>query len=72
MRGTRILLIFFLFFTVASFLIPAPMFPGSLLASMMGERIQDFTNILSALLNGAVYGAVLWLVFVGISRKLGE
>ncbi len=72
MRGTRILLIFFLFFTVASFLIPAPMFPGSLIASMMGERIRDYMNILSALLNGAVYGALLWLVFVGTSRKLGE
>jgi len=72
MRGTRILIIFFLFFTVASFLIPAPMFPGSLITSMMGERIQDYMNIISAVLNGAIYGAALWLVFVGISRKLGQ
>jgi len=72
MRGTRILLVFFLFFTVTSFLIPVPMFPGNLVAALLGERIREYVSILSAMLNGAVYASLLWLVFVGISRKLGQ
>ena len=72
MRGTRILLVFFFVFTVASLLIPAPMFPGNMLSTLMGAGSQTYTNILSAFINGATYGVILWLVFVGISRKLEQ
>ena len=72
MRGTRILIVFFCTFTVATLLIPAPMFPGSLLCALLGEKIQSYMNVLSALFNGAVYGVSLWLVFMGISRKLTQ
>ena len=48
------------------------MFPGNLVAALLGERIREYVSILSAMLNGAVYASLLWLVFVGISRKLGQ
>ena len=71
-RGTRILLVFFSIFTVASLLIPAPMFPGNMLSALVGAGVQNYMNILSAFLNGAAYGVILWLVFVGIGKKLKE
>ena len=72
MRGTRILMVFFCAFTIVTLLIPAPMFPGNLLCALIGEKIQAYMNVLSALFNGVVYGVALWLVFMGISRKLAQ
>jgi hypothetical protein len=67
MRGAMILIAFFSLFTAASLLIPSPMFPGSLFSAMIGT---DYTGYVSALLNGVFYGAILWLVFVLISKRL--
>jgi len=69
-RGTLILLVFFSMFTVASLLAPYPMFPGNLLCGIVGEVMSGYTEYLGAVLNGAFYGAILWLVFVVISRRL--
>jgi hypothetical protein len=71
MRGTRILAVFFCIFTVGTLLIPVPMFPGNLLCAAIGVSIKSYVILLSSLFNGAVYGSVVWLVFVGFSRKLG-
>jgi hypothetical protein len=72
LRGTRILIVFFSAFTIATLLIPAPMFPGSYLIALVGSGIQSYTTVLSALLNGVVYGVSLWLLFIGFSRKLEQ
>lgn len=72
MRGTRILVVFFSIFTATSLLIPAPMFPGNMLSALVEPGIQSYMNVLSAFLNGAVYGVIVWLVFLGIGRKLEE
>jgi hypothetical protein len=71
MKGL-IILVFFSLFAVASLLIPVPLFPGSWFCSLIGPAIQDFVSIFSAVFNGMFYGVILWMVFVGISRKLEE
>jgi hypothetical protein len=70
MKGL-IILVFFSLFAVASLLIPVPLFPGSWFCSLIGQGIRDYVSILSAVFNGMFYGVILWLVFIGISRKLG-
>jgi hypothetical protein len=71
MRGL-IIITFFSIFTIASLLIPIPLFPGSWFCSVIGQGIQGYVSILSALFNGIFYGSILWLIFIGISRKLTE
>jgi hypothetical protein len=65
MRGTMILIVFFLIFTCASILIPSPMFPGNMLVALAGESAYQYTGFMSSVVNGIFYGAILWLVFVG-------
>lgn len=69
MKGIPILIVFFSIFLVASLLIPFPMFPGNVICTLIGKVKEEYTEILSALFNGAFYGVVLWLVFVGVSRR---
>jgi hypothetical protein len=71
MKGL-IVLAFFSIFAAASLLIPVPMFPGSWFCAVIGSGVQDFVVVLSAVFNGLFYGVILWLLFVGISRKLEE
>ena len=72
MRGTLILVVFFVLFTSASLLIPSPMFPGNVFCILIGEAISQNIEYLSGLFNGVFYALVLWLVFVGISRRLEQ
>jgi len=72
MKGIAILVAFFSLFTVASLLIPSPLFPGNFFCSLIGEAVSGYMNLLSAIFNGVFYGVILWLIFAGISRKLGE
>jgi membrane protein DedA with SNARE-associated domain len=72
MRGTLILIVFFLMFTVASLLVPCPMFPGNVLCSTIGMVTKQYSEYLSAVFNGVFYGIILWLVFVAFSRRLEE
>jgi hypothetical protein len=71
MRGI-IILAFFSLFAVASLLIPVPLFPGSWFCALIGQAIIDYVSILSAVFNGLFYGGILWIIFSGVSRKLGE
>jgi hypothetical protein len=57
-------------FTFASLLIPSPMFPGNFFATLIGQGGSEYTEFLSAVFNGVVYGVVLWLVFIVISKRL--
>jgi hypothetical protein len=72
MKGTSILLVFFAIFLVASILIPSPMFPGNVICMWMGGAISEYSRYLSAFFNGVFYGAILWLIFIVISRRLEE
>ena len=72
MKGLYILLAFFSLIAVASLLIPVPMFPGNWFCSMLGEVVFSYVSVLSAVFNGAFYGVILWLMFVGLGRKLAE
>jgi hypothetical protein len=65
-------LTFFSLFVAASLLIPVPMFPGSWFCAVIGQSVQEYVGVLSAVFNGLFYGTILWLVFIGISRKLEE
>ena len=71
MKGL-IILAFFSLFAAASLLIPVPLFPGSWFCAAIGQGIQDYVSVLSAVFNGAFYGSILWIIFIGISRKLEE
>jgi hypothetical protein len=70
MRGVSILIVFFLLFTLASLLIPTPMFPGNFFCTLIGESVVEYAEYLSAVFNGVFYGVILWLVFVIVARKL--
>jgi hypothetical protein len=48
------------------------MFPGNVLCSSIGTDISEYVLYLSAAFNGVFYGIFVWLVFVGISRKLEQ
>lgn len=70
MRGFLILLAFFSLFTVASLLIPSPMFPGNFFCTLIGNAVSGFAGCLSAVFNGVFYGVILWLIFLTISGRL--
>ena len=72
MRGAVILIAFVFLFLLASLLIPSPMFPGSFFCTLIGGTTNEYAGYLSAVFNGVFYGVVLWLVFVVISKRLGE
>ena len=67
-----LIIAFFSIFAAASLLIPTPLFPGSWFCTVIGSGIQEYIGILSAVFNGFFYGAILWLIFISLSRKLSE
>ncbi|MBS7647147.1 MAG: hypothetical protein QXD34_00110 [Candidatus Bathyarchaeia archaeon] len=69
MKGTPILLVFFIIFLAASLLIPTPMFPGNIFCSLIGNFATEHREWIGAVFNAAFYGVILWLVFVTVSRK---
>jgi hypothetical protein len=68
-KGLYILLAFFSVFTVASLLIPYPMFPGNVLCQVIGESISEYSKYVSAVFNGVFYGAILWITFISIGKR---
>jgi len=72
MRGTIILIVFFLFFVLTSLLIPSPMFPGDFFCTLIGGAVSGYAEYLSAIFNGVFYGVILWLIFIFISKRLEE
>jgi len=73
MRGGAIFLSFFVLFTIASYAIPAPMFPGNLVPMLGFATVPTvYASFISAIVNGLVYGFVAWLVFVLVSRRFEE
>jgi hypothetical protein len=72
LRGAIILIVFFGLFTAASLLIPTPMFPGNVLVNLIGGELSRYPAYASAFFNGVLYGVVLWLIFIAVSRRLGQ
>jgi hypothetical protein len=72
LRGGAIFLVFFALFTVASFAVPVPLFPGNVVPVWLSLPSPDYASLVSAVVNGITYGLVVWLVFVLATRKLDE
>ena len=73
MRGGAIFLAFFVLFTVASYAVPVPLFPGNLVPALGLITVQAaYAPFVSAVVNGVVYGFVVWLVFVLVARRFEE
>jgi len=73
MRGGLIFLVFFVLFTAASYAVPVPLFPGNLVSLLGFVTVPDvYASFVSAVVNGVVYGFVVWLVFVLVSRRFEE
>jgi len=73
MRGGAIFLAFFVLFTVASYAVPVPMFPGNLVPALGFITVPtEIAPFISAIVNGLVYGFVVWLVFVLVGRRFEE
>lgn len=73
MRGGAIFLAFFIFFTLATLAVPIPLFPGSMVHPMFGSLgipVSFYTPLLDAVANGVLYGFLVWIAFVLISRRL--
>jgi len=75
MIGGAIFWAFLVFFTVATLVVPIPLFPGSIivpLLSPLGIPVSFNAPLVDALVNGTFYGLIVWIVFVSASRKLEE
>jgi hypothetical protein len=72
LRGGPIFLAFFALFTVASFAVPVPLFPGNVVPVWFSSPSPDYASLVSAVVNGVTYGLIVWLVFIVATRKLDE
>jgi hypothetical protein len=72
LRGGAIFLAFFALFTVASFAVPVPLFPGNVVPIWFSLPSPDYASLVSAVVNGVTYGLIVWLVFVVATRRLAE
>jgi len=73
MRGGAIFLAFFVLFTIASYAVPVPLFPGNLVPALRFVTVPtEYAPFVSAVVNGVVYGLIVWLVFVLVSRRFEE
>jgi hypothetical protein len=71
-RGKAIFAAFFLLFTFASLAVPVPLFPGSMIPGLFNIIETAYASLINAIINGVVYGIIVWLVFVLATRKLEE
>jgi hypothetical protein len=72
MRGGMVFLIFFVLFSVASYAIPEPLFPGNMVLSLFTSVPSIYAPLISSVVNGIVYGSIVWLVFILVIRKFEE
>jgi hypothetical protein len=75
MRGGAIFLVFFIFFTLATLAVPTPLFPGNMVHSVfnsLGIPVSFYNPLLDAVANGILYGFIVWIVFVLVSKRLEE
>jgi mannitol-specific phosphotransferase system IIBC component len=70
MKATAIFVAFFLLFTSASIAVPIPLFPGSMITTLLAIPPSDYIPYLEALTNGLTYGFISWAVFFLLARKI--
>lgn len=66
MRGLAVFGAFFFIFLVSSLVIPSPLFPGSVVCLAFG--VGGIFWVVCALVNGLVYGFVVWVVYFVVFR----
>ncbi len=71
MRGGALFLIFFVLFGAASYAIPAPLFPGNIVLLFIDLPIA-YAPLIEAIVNGIIYGCVVWLVSILVIRKFED
>jgi len=71
MRGGMVFLIFFVLFSAASYAIPVPIFPGNMILSLF-TSIPEISPLISSVVNGIVYGCIVWLVFILVIKNFEE
>lgn len=73
MRDGAIFLVFFIFFTLTTLAVPIPLFPGNMVHQVFSSvGMPVYTPLLDALANGTLYGFIVWIIYVIVSRKLAE
>jgi len=70
MKDSPVFIVFFAFFTLATIVVPVPMFPGNMIHTWFGIPATSYTFYVSAILNGITYGLVAWIVYVLASKKI--
>ena len=70
MKALAIFVAFFLIFTSASIAVPIPLFPGSMVPTLLKISPSDYLIYLEALINGLTYGFLTWIIFRLIDKKL--
>ena len=66
MRGLAVFAVFFFIFSFCSLAIPSPLFPGNVVSLLLGTT--ETLWIACALVNGLVYGLVVWAVYYFVFR----
>jgi len=72
MRAMGIFAAFFLLFTSASIAVPIPLFPGSMIPSLLGIPTSDYVPYLEAVINGLTYGFIIWIVFFMVDKRIDK
>ena len=70
MKDSPVFVVFFAFFTLATILVPVPMFPGNMIHVWFGIPSTSYAFYISAIINGITYGLVAWIVYVLASKKI--
>lgn len=70
MKDSPVFVVFFAFFTLATIVVPVPMFPGNMIYTWFGTLSTSYGFYISAILNGITYGLVAWIVYVLASKKI--
>jgi len=70
MKDSPIFVAFFVFFTLATILVPVPMFPGNMIYIWFGIPAMSYAFYISAIINGITYGLVVWIVYVLASKMI--
>jgi uncharacterized RDD family membrane protein YckC len=70
MKDSPVFVVFFAFFTLATIVVPIPMFPGNMIYTWFGIPATSYAFYASAIINGITYGLVAWIVYVLASKKI--
>ena len=73
MRGGPVFFAFFVLFLVASLAVPVPLFPGNMVPTWLNlSATAELISLVSAMVNGFMYGLLIWAVYVLATRNMDE